>query len=175
MWMQIEFASGSDGTGWVASEFLLVSNPDSLPTIGETEQAETVPTSIAPAPTAVYLPAMEDGDSMQAPLVTVIFSPTGARALQIKGDVSAPDGDTKDWIQFSASGNDVVIEVTCSTNALQVELWSNEELVNTFILPCGEKQTLTITPNNRYYLSLSEPIANEPQYTDYMLNLEMLR
>ena len=38
-WMQIEFANAPDGKGWVASEFLKVDNLDSLPVIGNVEQA----------------------------------------------------------------------------------------------------------------------------------------
>jgi uncharacterized protein YraI len=174
-WIQIEFASSPDGTGWAASEYLEVNNTDSLPIIGEAGPLKETPTSSASTTTAVLLPATEDGDSMQAPLAVTIFSSTNARALQVKGNVSAPEGDSKDWIQFSAAGNAVVVGIICSSNALQVELWSTEALVNTFSLPCGDKEILNITPNTWYYLSLSEPIANEPQYTDYTLNLETLR
>jgi uncharacterized protein YraI len=173
-WMKIEFANAPEGTGWVASEFLQVSNTDSLPTIGETQQAEEGSTSIPSAPTAIFLPAMEDGDSMQTPLAVALFSSTNSRALQIMGDVSAPDGDTKDWIQFSAVDKVVVIGITCSTIALQVELWRDEVLASTFQLPCGDKQSLTITPNNWYFISLSEPNTNETQYTNYTLTLEIL-
>jgi hypothetical protein len=175
-WMQIEFANAPEGKGWVASEFLQVNNSNSLPTIGETQQVvETPATSIASAPTAVFLPAPEDGDSMQAPLAVTFFSSTNARALQIKGDVSAPDGDTKDWIQFSAADKAVEIGITCSSNALQVELWNNAVTVDTFPLPCGNKQILSITPNSAYFLSLSEPSASGAQYTNYILKLEILR
>ena len=174
-WMQIEFANAPEGTGWVASEFLQVSSPDSLPTIGETKQTKEAPTSIASTPTTVFLAAIEDGDSMQAPLAAILFSSTNARALQISGDVSAPDGDAKDWIQFSADNRIVVIEAICSNNVLQVELWNAEALADTFLLSCGDKQTLTITPNNWYFLSLSIPSANEPEHTNYILKLEVPR
>lgn len=168
-WMQIEFAHAPEGTGWVAAEFLQAGNLDSVPTIGSAEES---PTSV---PTEVFPIAMDDGDSMQTPLAAIIFSQTNARALQLTGDISAPDGDTKDWIQFSSDGGMVAIRVTCSSNALQADLWKNEVLMDTFPLPCGNKLTITITSGEQYFLSLTELKSDETQYTRYVLNMETFR
>ena len=175
-WIQVKFVGAANGTGWAASEFLQVSNPEAVPVIGTTDQATEVPT-IAPLaiPSTSALSAIEDGDSMQAPLATTTLSSKNARALQVEGDISAPNGDTKDWVQFSTSGKMVVIRVTCSTSALQMELWNGEILVNKLVLPCGKDQILPVTSNNAYFLSLTEPDASATQYTKYTLKLEMAR
>ena len=99
--------------------------------------------------------AMQDGDSMQAPLAVAVFSPTGSRALQVNGDVSAPDGDAEDWIQFTTAGEVVAIQVTCSGNTLRVELWNNEKPVDGFLLSCGDKSFVTVASNSNYFLRLS--------------------
>ncbi len=173
-WIQIEFSTAPNGVGWAASEFLQISNLDSLPIIGETEPAEELPADAFSTPITTFS-AMEDGDSMQAPMAITSFSAANTRVLQITGDVSAPSGDTKDWIQFSTDSRMIVIEVICSNNALQMEVWNREVLEKTFLLACGEKLTLTTIPDNLYFLSLSEPNPGESQYTSYILKLESLR
>jgi len=172
-WMQIEFANAPEGTGWVASEFLQVSHADSLPTIGEVKQVFETPSATTILTPATFQTALEDGDSMQAPLTAAFFSPTNIRAIQIEGDISAPAGDTKDWVQFSADGGGLVLEVLCASNLLQVELWSNEVRVDTFALPCGDKHILVITPNSNYLLSLSALNLSETQHINYIFNLEI--
>jgi len=173
-WIQVKFASAANGIGWASSEFLQVSNPDAVPIIGTTDQATEAPTITPLAiPSTSALSAMEDGDSMQAPLATTTLSSNNARALQVEDDISTPNGDTKDWIQFSTSGKMVVIRVTCSTSALQMELWNGKILVNKLVLPCEKDQILPVTSNNTYFLSLTEPDASATQYTKYTLKLEM--
>ncbi len=174
-WIQIEFANAPTGTGWVALEFLEVGNTDSLLTIGGSEPAEQAPTNAGSILTTIFPLAFEDGDSMQAPLSSTILSSTNARALQIEGDVSAPDGDRQDWVQFSSSGKAVLLGIQCSSKALQVELWNNQILVESFLLTCGNNQTLSITPKSIYLLAVSEPGTVDPQYTNYTLSLELPR
>jgi len=156
-----------DGKGWVASEYLKFSQPESIPTIGEAAQVEAKPTITA-------LSAIEDHDSMQAPLAAVFFSPTNNQALQITGDVSSPIGDLKDWIQFSTDGKVIAVEATCQ-GALQMELWNKDSKLDSFQLPCGNRKILTVAPNNQYVLNLSIPAASEFQYINYTLKLETLR
>jgi uncharacterized protein YraI len=102
-WMQIEFASAPDGKGWVTAEFLQTGNVEAVPIIGDATHETATPTA-ASTPDIITASAMQDGDSMQAPLVATFFSPMDSRSLQVSGDVSAPDGDAEDWIQFSTDG-----------------------------------------------------------------------
>ena len=174
-WMQIEFTNAPDGKGWAASEFLQIDNPDILPIVGSVEKINNTPASATTLPTTIELLAIQDGDSMQAPLAKALFSPTGTRALQVTGEVSAPSGDTEDWIQFTSYSEIITIQMICSSDNLKVELWNNMILENDFLLTCGDKQFVTITPNDIYFLRLSETSSNEPHYTHYILTLEAIR
>jgi uncharacterized protein YraI len=168
-WIQIEFASAPDGKGWVTAAFLKAGNLESVPLIGEAAGETAEPAGVPPTPGAVVMSAMLDGDSMQVPLIAATFSPTGSRALQVNGDVSAPNGDAEDWIQFTTNRN-VSIQVTCSSNTLRAELWSNEKPMDGFSSSCGDKSVVEITPNSNYFLRL---VQNEPGYTKYILSMEI--
>jgi uncharacterized protein YraI len=166
-WIQIEFAGAPDGKGWVTAEFLQADNIESVPLIGE-----SIVETATPMPNAISALAMQDGDSMQAPLAVAVFSPTNSRALQMNGDVSVPNGDIEDWVQFTTAGEVVAIQVTCPGNTLRVELWNNEKPVDDFLLSCGEKSLVTVTPNSNYFLRLSEFSVAMPEYTKYILSVE---
>jgi len=170
-WIQIEFTSAPDGKGWVTAKFLQVENIEAVPMIGVAVEETAMPTSAVSAPNTGMVSAMQDGDSMQAPLAVAVFSAAGSRALQVSGDVSAPDGDTEDWIQFTTAGEMVAIELTCPDNALRVELRQDEKPVDGFSLSCGEKSFVTVAPNSRYFLRLS----NESGYANYILSVEGIR
>ena len=169
-WIQIEFASAPDGKGWVTAEFLQVGNIEAVPLIGDAADETVIQTDATP--NVIAMSAMQDGDSMQAPLAVAFFSPTDSRALQVNGDVSAPDGDVEDWVQFTTAGEVVAIQVTCSSNTLRVELWKDEKPVDD--LACGDKSFVTVASNSSYFLRLSESSANEPGYTKYILSVESI-
>jgi uncharacterized protein YraI len=165
-WIQIEFAGAPDGRGWLTAELLQADGLENAPLIGAAAEATPIPTVEIP----ISLSAILDGDSMQSPLATASLSPTGSRALQLNGEVSAPDGDVEDWIQFSVTNNRVIkIEAVCSSTALRVELWKNENPVRDF--SCGKPALENIEAGSNYFLRL---IQNEPGYTGYALNLEVI-
>lgn len=170
-WIQIEFASSPDGKGWVAAEFLQADGLDALPVVA----GEIAPAESSPEATTSVRTALEDGDSMQAPLTLVSLSAANARAAQIGGNVSSMGGDAKDWIHFSAESGIVLVTAQCAGSALQVEVWNGEILINTFSLACGESKSLKITPNNWHFLSISLPDPSQPLYLDYILKLELQR
>jgi uncharacterized protein YgiM (DUF1202 family) len=169
-WMQIEFAGASDGVGWVASEFISVEDADSLPIIAGEEIDETVDAT----PQASVQPAAQDGDTMQTPVAQVTLEPSGARAFQFSGEVSAPEGDTEDWIGFVSQTEKVAIEVQCSGGSLQVELWNNGRVTEGFSLACGEKRIWTITPGNAYHVRIFEQSDGEFRRTPYTLKIERI-
>jgi uncharacterized protein YraI len=171
-WIQIEFASAPDGKGWVIAKFLQMGNIDTVPLIASTANETATPTNTTRTQNGIVMSAMQDGDSIQAPLAVVTFSPTSSRTLQVNGDVSAPDGDLEDWIQFATDGEVVAIQVTCPGNTLRVELWKDEKPVNN--LPCGDKSFVTVVPNNTYFLRLSESNMGNG-YTNYILKVEDVR
>ena len=174
-WMQIEFASALDGKGWAALEFLKVENTDSLPVIGGVRPTEEVVENVNTPQTNVSSSAMPDGDSMEAPLANINFSPLGARTAQINSSVSSLNGDTEDWVQFTSQANSIAIHLFCSNGTLQVELISIGEVSDNFLLSCTEKRLLKITPNQTYLLRLSEVDTSGTGQTNYMLVMESAR
>jgi hypothetical protein len=109
---------------------------------------------------------------MDAPLVQAVFSSIGIRTLQLAGDVSSPSGDAEDWVQFTSTSKVISLQISCSSDTLKVELWSNSVLEKDLSLLCGVKQTVSITPNDKYFLRLSETNDNDLHYTRYILSLE---
>lgn len=165
-WLQIEFASSPDGKGWVAAEFLQAVDIESVPSIGAAAEETPVPSIV---PTVALQVAVQDGDSMQAPLAATVFSVRGSRALQMQGDVSAPDGDAEDWVQFKSNGGTVAIKATCPQSAMRIELWRAGTSVQSF--SCGEQVTMDVAADNDFFIRL---IQGEAGYTGYVLNLEVL-
>ncbi|MBI5823005.1 MAG: SH3 domain-containing protein [Chloroflexi bacterium] len=172
-WMQIEFANSADGKGWAALEFLQVENVDALPVIGGVSPAPQAAASESAA--NVPLPAMQDGDSMETPLAKMTIAPMNARAFQVNGEVSAPEGDAEDWVEFNSFSGAVVIQVLCSSTGLQVEVWNNGAGIEGFLLACGEERILNISPNSVYLLRLFNPASNEFRHTKYTLSVKTVR
>lgn len=144
-WYQIIYAEGAEGKGWVTATYVQVEDGDEIPVVGAaadsgsgsggSEASPTVetgaPTSFLPtlAPTLIAAPA--DGDSSQSPAVSVRFSPSTAQSFNYTSDVSAPEGDEEDWVQFTTYGRVgeatmVSVMIDCTGNStLNVELWQN--------------------------------------------------
>ena len=166
-WMQIEYTSAADGKGWAAVKYLQFENADLIPVIGAMEQT----TDITPTASTVVLPAMQDGDSLQAPMAVTVFSTAGTHVLQVNGDVSAPNGDAEDWIQVTNFSQNILVEAKCSGSALHVELWSGGQYVNDVALACGGKLKMKTTPNQSYYFRIQANNGNDPQYVQYVFKI----
>ena len=174
--MQIEFASSADGKGWAALEFLSVENTDSIPVIGLASPTEEIVEAVAtPQASDGSLSIMPDGDSMDAPLARINFSPLGARSARINGSISSPEGDAEDWIEFTSFNGSIAIQIFCSEADLQVELTNADKLVDTFLLACAEKRLLDVTADQTYFLRLSAADAGGVYQTSYTLVIENIR
>jgi uncharacterized protein YraI len=167
-WLLIEFAASPDGKGWVTAEFLQAANFDNLPVIGAAVE-ETPEPPVETAPVVAAQTAAQDGDSMQSPLAAVAFSVTGSRALQVQGDVSAPQGDAEDWVGFEFESGEVVIAVNCEGGGLRGELWNAGASVKSFL--CGEQVTAQAVANGDFFVRLFQ---SEAGYTAYTLRLEVM-
>ncbi len=168
-WIQIDYANGVDGKGWAALEFLQVDNPEALPIIGDTEEASATPT------TAGNSPAPQDGDSMQVPLATALFSAAGTHALQVNNSVSAPDGDVEDWIQFTSFSENIMVEMKCSNNAFRMELWNNGQLLEDIALLCGQSQAIKLEMGQPYLLRLLANGGDGFQIIQYGIKISAVR
>jgi uncharacterized protein YraI len=176
-WVQIEFANSADGHGWASLEFLKLENADALPVVGDVNQpSATTASSVEEiAPTSLPLVAVQDDDSMQAPLTKISFSALGARTAQIQGDISSPNGDMEDWVEFTSYNGSIAIQLLCTEKAVQVELWNTGAMAQQFSLACQEKHLLNVIPKQTYWLRISTADTDVLQYTVYTLVMKSVR
>ena len=173
-WLQIEFASGPDGKGWINAVFAQAKNVEKLPIVTEGGQVvgTGTPESNAPPPSPTVVPAPTDNDSANQPLARVVFDPLGTRSLFYSGDVSAPSGDTQDWIGFQTYGGSVTLTVECAgSKSLSVELVEDNQPASDKF-PCASHTILFTSPGKEYLLHV-EAISNSGslEYTQYTINL----
>jgi uncharacterized protein YraI len=184
-WLQIEYTGGPGGRGWVTAGYLQISSAAGLPVLNASGTPFPVePSAGMPAPavtlTPTVGPAPADGDSSANPAFRVTFSPSGTRQFSYTGNVSAPEGDAEDWVEFTpyaAPGETTAALTTsllCTGNgALDVELWQNgAPLAGWGALACGDvERVLPLVAGTTYQLRLSIVTANGLQYTQYTLTL----
>jgi len=153
-WLQIEFSSGPDGKGWVNAAFVQATGVENIPIISEagTVVGTATPTGIPFTPTASVSPARSDNDSSSKPLASIVFEPLGTHALIFSGDISAPEGDSQDWIQFTTYEDTVFASVACQGNGnLQIDLLENGQATS-FKLTCGENLKQAVVKAGSVYL-----------------------
>jgi uncharacterized protein YraI len=175
-WLQIEYSSGADGKGWVNAAFVQAKGLENVPII--TEAGEVVgtgtPTSVPATPTSTVLPAWEDGDSQTAPIASVVFQPLGTHTLIYSGDLSAPNGDSQDWIQFTPYGKAVFASLECfGKNNLMVNLLESGQPSKLQLL-CGDtRKELLAKPGSIYMIHLQAPqFSGGVQYFSYTITIE---
>lgn len=173
IWLQIEFAGGPDGRGWINSAFVRADGLDSLPIVSDLGEmvgtGTPVSTPLPPTPTVV--PAPMDFDSADAPLKTIFFDRTGTSTLIYNGDVSIPEGDTDDWIAFTSYDNLVLVSIECIGNgSLHAEITGSEsaftcnELEKAITVPVGIMQLIHIE---------AVPASTALQYVNYVLTIKV--
>ena len=176
-WLQIEFAPGPEGKGWVNAAFVRAQGAENLPIIAESGLivGTGTPTGIPPTPTPTVIPAREDGDSASDPITSVIFDPTGTQAFMYNGDLSAPQGDPEDWIAFKPYDRFVFASLECrGSAAIVVQLLENHSPVNTYIECGAQMEKLAVEAGSNYLVHLqADPAAATLQYTGYILTIKM--
>ncbi len=176
-WLQILYAGAPDGKGWIAAAYVQASGVGDLPIVAKSGQVvgTGTPTTVPPTVTPTLVAAPQDGDSAQSPAVNITFSPSGTRSVIYSSDVSAPQGDPEDWIQFTPYGATLTIALACAGNGmLNVELWQNgAALQNWAGLACGEAHQVGFSSGQPYVLRLfAVPGGNGLQYIHYTLKIE---
>jgi uncharacterized protein YraI len=176
-WIQIEFAGGPEGKGWVAASFLEGALQDVLPIVGEGGEVigTTTPTGTAPAPSPTTAAAPKDDDSAESPIVDVQFSPSGIGSLLYEGEVSAPDGDRDDWVRFQAYSSDLAFRIECSGNSsLSLQLQRDGRAVQADPpLACGQQTLMNLEPGaSPYTLRISAvPVEGKLVFIRYSLRI----
>ncbi|HSB00639.1 MAG TPA: SH3 domain-containing protein [Anaerolineales bacterium] len=175
-WLQIDFPAGPEGTGWVNAAFVQAQGVENLPIITETGLVvgTGTPTVIPFTATPTVVPAWADNDSAGTPIASVIFEPEGTQSLIYNGDVSAPQGDSEDWIAFKPDGPFVFISLACSgSNSLEIEVTENSAPVSTYIDCGGQMKKTGVKPGANYLIHVqATPSAGGLQYTSYILTIK---
>jgi len=176
-WLQIDFATGPDGKGWVNAAFVQATGAENLPIITETGLiiGTGTPTSIPFTPTATLLPARADGDSAEAPAANVTFSSIGIRDLQYSSDISSPSGDAEDWLQFTPYGDHILLDVSCKGSNVHIEFFQREEVIfQVTTQNCASRQIVSAQPGEPVQVHVGT-IPNESlNYSFYSLNIRSL-
>jgi uncharacterized protein YraI len=176
-WLQIEFSSGADGKGWVSTTFIKSDGVNALPVVAETGRVvgTATPTGIPPSPMPTFIPAKDDGDSPEAPAVNISFSSNGTRSFLYSNDLSSPEGDSKDWIQFTPYQPGILIQLSCAGSSnISVEVIQNGETFAKFI-KCGETGIYMLNSGQAYLIHLSTASPDVLQYTSYTLKVASIQ
>lgn len=176
VWLQIEYATGPEARGWINAEFVQASGAESLPVVSKpgpatgTQVPEGSPSTSLP----MAATAFGDGDSAEAPSLAVAFSPIGARVLQFSSEVSAPEGDREDWVQFTPYHEQVEIRITCSgSSALSIQLLSGG-IATGDNLACGEARTVTVQVGGTYLIHLAAGDKGNAALIAYTVTVKQL-
>lgn len=183
-WLQIEYPSAPGGHGWVTATYVQVTDTANLPVLDE--YGNPIPSG-APAgspgpvltPTPTVGPAPDNRDSAAQPAMQGSFSPSGARQFAYSHQLSTPQGDGQDWIEFTpyAAGRvsaRLTISLTCSGNGtLAVELLQNGVPVPGWgTLQCGDRdRLLTLPAGGSYVFHLSAAVGNTQTLVAYTLTV----
>ncbi len=176
-WLEIQYPSAPDGKGWIAGAYVQAESLEGLPIVGSSDATAPAGTPALPPPASTPTPAaaLPDNDSAAAPAASAVFSSAGAHTLIFSSDVSAPQGDGQDWIQFTPFAANVQFSATCTGNgSIKTSLETKgTPLPNWPGLGCGETTQVTLTPEQVYLAEISISTSGQAQvYVDYSLRIE---
>jgi len=184
-WFQISYPSAPGRHAWVTAQYIQTDASGQLPVLdayGTPAPANGTagPVTSQFTPTATVGPAFEDGDSAAAPAVRVTFSATGTRQFTYSGQVSAPQGDPQDWVEFTpfavnASDAMLVFSLSCTGNgSLTITMeQAGAPLTGWGRLACGDQNKLIEVPTGQPIELALVPAAGEGlQLVNYILTVQ---
>lgn len=174
-WLQIEYPNGPDGKGWINAAFVQTRGVENLPIVTEAGEAigTGTPTGVPPTFTPTVVPAREDNDSQDNPIASVVFEPLGTHTLIYSGDISSPEGDTQDWIQFTPYTDVVYASLECKGNTnLQAGFLENGQPAS-LVVACGDKsRTVSVKAGEKYTVHLQvTQFLGGLQYATYTVTI----
>jgi len=202
-WWLIVYPQSPSGTGWVTAQFVQATDMQNVPVIsggsqvagnnpatGITPAAEAGPTAGAggaavpsPASELTLATAYPDGDSAQTPAVSITLSKASLSSFNYSSDVSSPEGDAEDWVQFKLDGQAgvqtmVSVLLDCSgSGMLNVELiQNNTRLQGWDNIVCGHRSQLQLYlyAGSPYNLRLSPAQGNNAiNYVAYTVIVQL--
>jgi uncharacterized protein YraI len=175
-WLQIDFSSGPEGKGWLSAAFVQANGVENLPivTSGNVIVGTGTPTVIPSLSVPTVIPAAMDNDSANHPLASVIFNPVGTRTMIFSGDVSAPNGDTEDWVGFTPYGALVALNLQCSgSDSLEVDILENNLPLSVNIVCDDQIKAIAVQPTQSFLVHLQAiPSSGSLQYINYTLTIK---
>lgn len=202
-WWLIVYPQSPNGTGWVTAQFVQATDTQNVPVIsggsqaagnnpatGIPPEAEAGPTVRAgsaavpsPAPALTLATAYPDGDSAQSPAVSITLSKASLSSFNYSSDISSPEGDAEDWVQFKLDGQAggqmmVSVLLDCSgSGMLNVELiQNNSRLQGWDNIVCGGRSQLQLYlyAGSPYNLRLSPAQGNNTiNYVAYTVIVQL--
>jgi uncharacterized protein YraI len=177
-WLQIAFSAGPEGKGWVNAAFLRAQGVENLPIITEAGQVvgTGTPTVIPATATPTILPAWMDNDSAGNPIANVTFEAGGTQTLVYEGDISTPQGDLEDWINFKPYTAYMLASLTCTgSESLQVEILEDGAPTALTITCSTQNQAIQVRPGSSYSVHLYTHTSAGPlQYVRYILEIRTI-
>ena len=110
--------------------------------------------------------------------MNVSFSPSGAGGLQFSSQVSTPEGDAEDWVQFTHYLGTVSLRLTClGSNGVSAEFWvSGAPALDLPGLGCGEEKLAALTPGLTYLVRVQAAASSAGlKSTRFTLTISTLR
>ncbi len=123
-----------------------------------------------------------DNDSLAAPAQDVFLSITGTREFTHSDEVSFPEGDLSDFVQFNVPQNSNPIQnirvtlecaVTGQTDAqLSAVLYEDDELSTTKIICNDGEQTISINNTKTQSLEVTFSVVADASHASYDLTVD---
>ncbi len=184
-WFQIDYASGPGGHGWITAQYVRTEAAANLPVLDDFGTPVAPGTAGTPSgppatPTPTIGMAYPDGDSRAVPAVSMTFSAAGTHQFTYSSQVSIPQGDSEDWVEFTPyalTGTEahLAFGLTCSGNdTLLVELWQGgSALAGWGSLSCGDVEAaVTLPAGQSYEIRLSPAPGEGLRLVDYVLRVQ---
>ena len=184
-WFQIDYAAAPTGHGWITAQYVQTDSASNLPVLDDygtpaTSSLAGMPSGPPATPTPTIGPAFADGDSQATPAIQVTFSATGTHQFTYSSQVSAPDGDLEDWVEFTpytASGTNARLSfrLTCTGNdTVMVELWQGGTALSGWgTLACGDlEKSIPLPAGQVYELRLTPAAGQGSRLVDYILTVQ---
>jgi uncharacterized protein YraI len=162
-WIRIAYSPAPEGTGWVNAEFVEMDNAAAIPILED----ETPPMQAA-EPALTQITANADNDTADSPLAMFTLSPASARAIRFRGEVSSP-ADPEDWLAFSSTSANIVIQLLCEPGAAQVELTQTGGAP----VACGDAHSLKAEPGLTYLLKIAPVSTGDWAYASYEFRIKI--
>lgn len=194
-WWLIDFPTSPSGQGWVSMEYVLVTLDTSRVPVVDTQvgagqpapttEAGTQASDPTPVPTLNLATAPDDGDSFEAPAIDTILSETTSTYIEYRNELSAPAGDTDDWVEFifeGAFGSEKRVNVITNCNGsgkLNLELLQNGAPLQTWAgINCGQPAQLLLTLYTGAPYTLHVYMQSEngnAKYLEYSLSVQLVK